>query len=114
MEAKCAADPEAVKEFFTAEEMGMAAKMGALIDQLGGAETSLASSRTNSLTTKIEQNQARISMMNERLDNHREQLYIQCYRMEEAIGKMQVDLSIVSALQPVSVASSGGTTISSR
>ena len=113
LEAKYAADPEAVKEFFTAEETGVSAKLGALIDQLGGDETSLVGSRTNSLATKIEQNQARIDLMNDRLEDQRERLYTQFYRMEEAIGKMQADLSIVSALQPITASGASSTTISS-
>ncbi len=101
LDTKYAADPEAVKEFFIAEDTGVADKIGAMIDQLGGDETSLLMSRCDSLASKIEQNQARIDRLNERLDTQRERLYTQFYRMEEAIGKMQSNLSVIESLQPL-------------
>jgi len=96
-----AADPDAVKQFFSEEQTGFSDKMTKIIDSLSAAENSLLTSRVGALDDRIAQNMARIEFLNDRLDTERENLYLQFYRMEMAIGKMQADLSALTAIQPI-------------
>jgi len=100
--AAYAADPQAVKEFFTEEQFGVSARFGNLIEQIAGEEGSLLATRFETLNSKIQQNQERIDSMTEQLDRQREQLLTEFYRMETAISKMQSNLSVISAIQPIS------------
>ena len=101
LKAKFAEDPEAVKEFFTHESFGLAAKFGRLVDQLSGQEGSLLSHRSEALDRKVTENEKRIAFLNDRLQREEELLYEQFYRMEMAIGKMQSSLSALNALNPL-------------
>jgi flagellar hook-associated protein 2 len=101
LRAKYAADPEAVAQFFTAEESGVSARFDKLLEQLGGADASLLAQRLRTLNDKIDRNQDRIKFMEDRLDVQRERLLLQFYRMEVAIGKMQSSLSALQAIQPL-------------
>jgi len=101
LRAKYAADPEAVAQFFTAEEFGVSAKFDKLLEDLSGADASLVAQRLKAINDNIDRNQDRIAFMQERLDVQRERLLLQFYRMEAAIGKMQSSLSALGAIQPL-------------
>ena len=71
------------------------------IDQLAGEGNSLLISRNDALQRRIEDNQQRIETLNARLDRERETLLWKFFRLEEAIAKMQANLSSAQALQGV-------------
>jgi len=101
LKARFADDPDAIEEFFATEDFGVSAKFDQLIEQLGGEESSLLSSRIEALQRNITKNQERIEYMNGRLEEQSERLYMQFYRMEIAIGKMQTAMSVIQSLQPI-------------
>ena len=101
LKARFADDPDAIEEFFATEDFGVSAKFDQLIEQLGGEESSLLSSRIEALQRNITKNQERIEYMNGRLEEQSERLYMQFYRMEIAIGKMQTAMSAIQSLQPI-------------
>ena len=101
LRSKFAADPDAIEQFFSEKQTGFSDKMTKLIDSLSAVQNSLLTSRLSALDDRIAQNMARIEFFNARLDTERESLYMQFYRMEMAIGKMQSDLSALNALQPI-------------
>lgn len=99
--ARFAADPEAVKEFFTTAEFGMSDKFEKALDSMTAQDVSLLAQRYLSLTSKIEQNEERLVFLDERLKIQENRLYMQFYRMELAIGKMQSNLSALEAISPL-------------
>lgn len=94
-----AADPQAVTEFFTKEEIGVAAKMDKLIEQLAGVGSSLLMTRAATLGTRIDSNNQRIAFLDERLERQRERMLLDFYHMELAIGKIQNNLTALDQLQ---------------
>lgn len=96
----------AVEEFFTTEDTGVAARLSALAERLVGTENGMLLTRGNALTSQVERNNERIDAMNTRLDNERERLLAQFYNMEAAISKLQSNQQYVSAIQPLTFASS--------
>jgi flagellar hook-associated protein 2 len=109
LRAKYAADPDAVKQFFTTAEFGVSARFDKLLEQLGGADTSLLTNRLDTLKDKIDKNQERIDFLGGRLDAQRERLLAQFYQMEAAIAKMQNSLSVLDAIQPLAPLTSQNT-----
>lgn len=109
LKARFAADPEAVKSFFTTERYGVSDKFDAIIEQMCGQDTSLLAYRFTTLRTKISQSEGRIEFMNSRLDMQRERLLTQFHRMELAIGKMQANLNALGSIQAMTpMASTSG------
>jgi len=101
LNAAYAADPQAVKQFFTTKDTGFSAKLDTLIEQLCGEDNSLVSNRINALTDTVQRNQDRIDLMGKLLDAKQQQLYNQFYQMEAAIAKMQSLTSVLDSLQPL-------------
>ena len=94
-------DPEAVKTFFAHDQFGLAARLNELIERLSGEGNSLLGARLNALNAKIEENEERIARLNARLDVQRERLYLEFYRMELALGRLQANFSAVDSIQPM-------------
>ena len=94
-----AADPDAVEEFFTAEEFGFAARLDRVTNNLATDDNALLISRLDSLTSSIRQNSQRIDFLNARLEKKREQLINQFVSMEEAIARIQANLSAITSIQ---------------
>ena len=92
-------DPDAVKKLFSDSKRGMATKLNVVIERLAGTDSSLLSSRTESLTDSIKSNSDRIDQMTERLARQREVLLNQFAALETTIAKMQDSLSALSSLQ---------------
>ncbi|MEE8452726.1 MAG: flagellar filament capping protein FliD [Thermoguttaceae bacterium] len=101
LKAAFAEDPDGVRDFFATEELGLAAKFEKTIERIAGQDTSLMAYRFKTLSSKIERNEARVSFMTDRLTVQRERLLMQFYRMEIAIGKLQVGLSALDAMQVI-------------
>jgi flagellar hook-associated protein 2 len=101
LKAAFADDPEAVTEFFTKEDLGVAAKLDKLIEQMAGEDHSLLVNRAQTLGTRIDSNQQRIKDWNERLDRQRESLLKEFYNMELAIGKLKNNQTALNSIQVV-------------
>jgi flagellar hook-associated protein 2 len=98
LQAAIASDPDAVKEFFTKKDTGFAAKVGALIESLAGADKSMLSNRLESLDKIVENNNTRIDEMNARLDKQKESMLMSFYNMELAIGRSQDSLKTLDSI----------------
>ncbi|GIW96685.1 MAG: hypothetical protein KatS3mg111_0018 [Pirellulaceae bacterium] len=93
------ADPDAVKEFFTAEDFGFSARARAVADSLAGVEGGSLLQRSNTLSAQIDANSARIETLQTRLDKQRERLLLEFYNMETTIARIQQNLSALDQLQ---------------
>ena len=100
--AKFHDDLNATDSFLGRGSGGFDATLDELMEQLTGQDTSLMANRFITLSDKIQRNEERIVWLTERLDNEREQLYMQFYRMEIAIGKLQNNMSALAGIQPLS------------
>ena len=101
LQAKFAADPQGVQDFFTKKDVGFSARFAKLTDQLSGRDFSMLDQRSKALEQKIGDNEARIEFMNKRLDAQQESLYLEFYRMELAVGKLQSQMSVINSIQPL-------------
>ena len=101
LQAKFAADPQAVQDFFTKKDVGFSARFGKLTEQLSGRDSSMLDQRYQVLEQKIGDNEARIEFMSKRLEIQQERLYSQFYRMELAVGKLQSQMSVISSIKPL-------------
>lgn len=108
-QSRVAADPESVKQFFTAENTGFVARIDELAESLAGAENSLLVSRTVALQRRIELGNERIEFLNKSLDARRERLLNQFFQMESIIGRLQNNLTSINNIRPLSIFSSGST-----
>jgi flagellar hook-associated protein 2 len=99
--AKFGENPKFADSFLSRGSGGFSAKLDELSEQLTGQDTSLMANRFITLSDKIERNEERIAWLTERLETERERLYMQFYRMEIAIGKMQSSMSALSSIQPL-------------
>lgn len=99
--AKYNEDADAVKQFFTTPQFGVAARLDALIERLAGAGNSLLINRNLALQRRIELNNSRVEAMNKRLDRERQTLLAQFFRLENAVARMQSTLSALNNLQIV-------------
>ncbi|HUT94359.1 MAG TPA: flagellar filament capping protein FliD [Thermoguttaceae bacterium] len=103
LKSKYAQDPQAVKQFFSQKEVGLADRFEDLIERLAGQRDSLLAGRLNVLNSKIEKNEEKIALWNARLTAQRDRMLLSFYRMELAIGKMQTSLSAIDSIKPLSV-----------
>ena len=106
LSAAYAADPDAVQQFFTTDEIGFAVKLSNVIDTLAGEESSLLINRNDALQRRIDVNAERIELMSERLDRQRERLLKQFYNLENVIARMQNDLQALTNIQRIPPATS--------
>lgn len=97
--SQLAADPQGVRDFFTTAETGFVARLRSSIDQLSAGENSVVMKRLDAIASTIETNTSKIADWNVRLTKERDQLLMKFYRMEQAISKMQTDLSAITNLQ---------------
>jgi flagellar hook-associated protein 2 len=108
LEARYAADPDAIAEFFADEEQGFAVKVDALLEKIVGVGDSLLLTRAGALQRQIEDVGGRIDAWNARLDRSRERLLLQFFRLEETVSRIQNNLSAlnqIQALPPIQVSS---------
>ena len=101
-------NPQAVKEFFTDPVDGFATRAKAMADSLAGVENGSLLARNNALQQNIEQNAARIEAMDLRLERERDRLLRQFDAMEQAIARMQRQMTSISQLQPLAPMSRSG------
>ncbi|MGQ9574488.1 MAG: flagellar filament capping protein FliD [Thermoguttaceae bacterium] len=99
LKTRLAEDREAVRQFFTAEGTGFSDRLVQLLDELGSEQNSLLSRRLDVLDRKIEDNQTKIALLDKSLQTQRDRLYLEFYRMELAVSKLQNSLNALSAIQ---------------
>ena len=92
-----------VENFFTSDATGLANRLSDLGERLAGATNSLLIGRTQTLASQVQSNNERIESLNTRLSNERERLLLQFYAMEEAIAKVQGNLSAVDSIQRITI-----------
>jgi flagellar hook-associated protein 2 len=93
-----AADPESVKQLFIDKDRGLAAKIGAAVDQLAGPTNSLLSNRTDSLTQTIDSNNDRINALQDLLDRQRDRLTAEFQRLDSVVAAFQQNQSALESL----------------
>ena len=94
-------DPEAVEQFFTQEERGVAARFDRLAQQLAGVGNSVLLNRLDAVQETIGDNQQRISELTAALDRERERLLNQFYRLETVISGLQTQLNALTNIQAI-------------
>lgn len=102
LQERFSSDPTAVEEFLSTAETGLGARLDKLTEQLAGVGDSLLVGRAAALSRIVETNNERIEQMNARLERQRERLLKQFQTMETTIGKLQSNLSALSAIVPLS------------
>jgi len=108
LQSQYAADPDSVEQFFTAEDLGLVAKIEAVTEQLAGEDNSLLLNRNVALQDKIDTSDAQVATLNERLDRERQLLLLQFFQMESAIARLQNNLTALNSLQVIPPLSVGG------
>jgi flagellar hook-associated protein 2 len=100
-QARYAADPDAVVEFFTNETVGFAAKADAVLERLVGRDNSLLASRALVLARQVEDTGGRILKWDDRLERQRERLLNQFFRLELMVSRIRDSLSSIAQIQPI-------------
>ena len=98
LKAGFAADPAAVKQFFTAADTGVVARFDAALETLVGADRSVLVNRSVTLQRKVDVLTQRTELLNTRLASQRQRMLLDFYRMELAVSKVQNNLSALSAI----------------
>ena len=99
--AKAQSDPDAVRSLLSTDNLGLADKFHATLEQLAGVDNSVLVNRTFGISEKIDNNINRIEFLTERLDRSRERLLLTFYNSELAIAKIQANLSAINLLAPI-------------
>lgn len=99
LKARFAADPAAVEQFFTADQTGFSARFKQLSESLSGVTASLLDQRAQALDRKIRHNEEKLAFMDRRLESQRERLYLDFYRMEQAVSKLKSQMSLLDAIR---------------
>ena len=101
LEARFAEDPEAVQQFLSDENHGLAVKMDKLIESLAGRDRSLLVNRAQTIQRQVETLAGRIDAFSDRLDRSRERLLNQFFRMDLLVGRIRNSLTAISQIQYV-------------
>ncbi|MCI0493283.1 MAG: flagellar filament capping protein FliD, partial [Planctomycetes bacterium] len=99
--------PEALKQLFADEDLGVSTKFNAIIEQLAGENGSLLATRWETLSQSIDTNYNRLTFMDERLVRERDRLLLEFYQLETLIAEMQRGLSALSSLNIIPPLTSG-------
>src|SRR5207244_9668963 len=102
LRAAFAADPDAVKSFFSTDDVGFANRFDKLVEQLAGENNSLLSNRLSALDRKVLDNQQRVDAMNSQLDKNRERLLDEFAKLETTISNIRNNLSVIQSLSTLS------------
>ena len=100
-QARYAADPDAVAQFFTDETSGFAAKADAALERLVGRDNSLLVSRTLVLARQVEDTSGRLVAWDGRLERQRERLLNQFFRLELVVSRIRDSLSAIGQIQAI-------------
>lgn len=130
LKSKFAADPEAVKEFFSVDPTeeddggyitvddldkkpvigakGFAVVLNETLESLVGVDISLLARRYTTLETKITRNEKHVEFLNERLAAQREVMLWDFYYMELAIAKIQSNQIAIDSIATMNLDGSSG------
>ena len=106
------ADPQKLKNFFkqtdpnTDEETGFSVEFDALCERLTSTDGSLLTNRYLALGELIESNEERVDYLTDRLNAEEKRLYLEFYRMELAIAKLQNAAEYIEQIKPLEIYSS--------
>ncbi|MGW8257084.1 MAG: flagellar filament capping protein FliD [Thermoguttaceae bacterium] len=89
----------AVKQLFSAEDNGVSDRFAQVIERLAGTGSSLFETRYQALQNTIDHNQKRIDTLDAQLDKQTNRLLNQFYNMEQALAKLQSNLSALDSIQ---------------
>ncbi|MCO6043778.1 flagellar filament capping protein FliD [Aeoliella sp. ICT_H6.2] len=92
-------NPNEVQKLFTLDGLGVVDKLQAAIDSLAGEENSALTRRYDSLTSTIENNEARIESMTEFLARERERTLLEFYTLEQTISQLQSNIDVIESIQ---------------
>jgi flagellar hook-associated protein 2 len=98
-QARYAADPEGVVEYFTDETNGFAAKADAVLERLVGRDGSALVNRAQVLSRQVEDFTDRIATWDGRLERQRERLLNDFYRIELIVSRIRNNMTAVSQIQ---------------
>jgi len=101
LRAAFASNPASVETFFTDKERGVLAKFNSTINQLAGGDNTLLANRYDSLQATIENNERRISQLDDYLERQRETLLMQFYQLERIVADFQASSSALASFQPL-------------
>ncbi len=94
-----AEDPDAVREFFLAEDVGVAARFAGTIERVAGEdEFSMLSRRLDAIDRQIADNEERLARMDASLERERERMLTQFYNMELAVARIQDNLTALDSI----------------
>ena len=94
-----AADSDSLEQFFTQVGSGASAKIVAAAERLAGEGNSVLVNRIDALAQTIGTNSRTIADLGTSLERERESLLAQFFRMEEAIGRLQSNLTAIGQIQ---------------
>jgi flagellar hook-associated protein 2 len=92
-------DPDAVRKLFADPGHGMIAKLNSKLDDLAGSTNSVLSSRLESLSNTIDDNNDRLTQMTASLSKQRDALLAQFDALETTIAGLKSNLTALSSLQ---------------
>lgn len=101
LQAAFANDPDGLEALLTDDKLGLAAKLGTVIDRLAGDDHSVLATRISTLADKIETNGDRLDFMDDRLAKQRERLLNQFYALETTISQLQQNLTALDSLSVI-------------
>jgi flagellar hook-associated protein 2 len=106
LENQLAKNPQAVQSFFSTANSGLSDKFQFAITQLAGPNNSLLVNQTNALATEIQQNTARIAILNSKIAADQTRLTSEFDNAELVVSELQSNMNALSAIQ--SFATIGG------
>ncbi len=92
-------DPDAVRKLFADPNHGIVTKLNSKLDNLAGAQHSVLSSRLESLSTTIDNNNDRLTQMTASLSKQRNALLAQFDALETTIAGLKNNLTALQSLQ---------------
>jgi hypothetical protein len=87
-----------VQNYLSTSTTGLSAQFKTLLEQLGGANESLLSTKTTSIATQITNNQARIAQYNQILGSEQTRLLQAFYAQEAIIAKLQTAQQTIASM----------------
>jgi flagellar hook-associated protein 2 len=94
-------DPQDLQNYLSTTTTGLSAQLKTLLEQLGGTDNSLLSSKTDSITTQIQNNTTKINQYNATLSSEQTRLLNEFYAQEAILAQLQNAQQTISALDPL-------------
>jgi flagellar hook-associated protein 2 len=111
LQAAFTKDPESVKALFSDSKYGISKKLSDTIDQLAGPKNSMLVARADALSTTIDNNNDRLTLMSASLDKQRDALLAQFNALESTVAGLKNNLTALQSLQIIPPISSSSKAI---